>query len=107
MILLNRTSNRCTILIPFQVIPRDAVQNIEIRVRIQVAVSKKLKSAPMKLICSRLGNHADDSRGVAAILCRVVTRQDAELFYCIGVWVENLAVVEQVVVDTTVQEVGD
>src|SRR5579862_8521076 len=99
-------AERAPILISFQDIARGSIDLVEKCVGVERVVAQKFKRASMPLVGAGLGNHADNSAAVPAILRRIVTFEDPEFSNGVGIGIEHDAVVEQIVVQSSVQQIS-
>ena len=77
---------------------------IEEAIGIEGVVAREVECRPVIVIGPRLGHNADDAAAVAPVLRRVVTLQDAELRDGVGIRVEHHAVVQQIIVEASIQK---
>src|ERR1700752_1526426 len=102
----DRSAERAAVLVAPQRVARKAVNLIEEGVRIQVTVPQVIERRAVPCVATRLGDLADDPASVAAVLSGIVTLQNAKLLDRIRIRIEDHAVVEQVVVETSVKQEG-
>src|ERR1035441_8790237 len=107
LILHDGPAQRGAVLVALQIQPRNSLRNIEIIVRVEHAVAEKFEQAAVDLVGPRLDDFADDSPAVASIFRRVVAGQQAELRNRVRIRVQQIAVVQQIVVQPAVQKKCD
>src|SRR6202451_1828210 len=101
------SAERRSVLVALQDIAGKAVDNIEVRVRIEVIVAQKLKGAPVPIIGSGLGDDADHTAAVASIFRRIFAFADVEFRDGVRVGIEHDAVIQQIVIQSAIQQKGN
>ena len=103
-VLQDRTAHGAAELLALQVVSRQALLLVEIRVGVEGGVAREIKCAAVQLICARLGNDADDSGAIASVLCRVIAGENAELFDRVGIGIQNHSVAQQIVIHAAIEQ---
>jgi len=102
----DRAAQRRSELVALEVKARYSQLVIEVVVGVEGPVPNELERAAMDLIGTRLGDDTDDSAAVATVLRRVIAGQQSELGDGIGIGIEQVAVIQQVVVVAAIEQEG-
>ena len=80
---------------------------VEVGIGVEVGVADEIEGAAVNLIGARFGDDADDPGAVAAVLGSVVTGENAEFSDGVRIRIENDAIVDEVVVEAAIEQIGD
>ena len=103
----DRSRDGAAELVSLEDVAGQSINIIEKRIRIERVIAQKLKDLKMNVIGARLCNHANDSTAVASIFSSVVAFEDAKLGDGVGIRVKNKPVIQQIIVYTAVQQIGN
>src|SRR5262249_6423616 len=104
-----RSAKRAAELITLQCVSRKRCRRIlvEIAVGVESVVAQEIKRGAMQVACARLRRNSDHAAGISAVLRRIVAGENAELGDGVGIGSEDRAIVDEVVVQSPVEEVVD
>src|ERR1700722_6440165 len=103
----DRSAERRSVLVSLQPLAGKAVGNIEVGVRIEVIVAQKFERPSVPIIRSGLGNDDDHTAAIASIFCRIVAFENVEFRDGVRIWIKDDAVIQQIVIQSAVQQKGD
>src|ERR1019366_6223434 len=100
-------SQSASVLIALQYVAGKPIGIIEERRGVEPIVAKKLKATPMPLVGSGLGDDADHTAAISPVFRRIVAFENAKFRDRVRIGVKNDTVVEQVVVQSAIQQEGN
>src|ERR1700680_2879621 len=103
----NGPTDRRAELVALQDGDRLAVEVVKKRVGIKRVVAHKLKQAAVYLIGAGFRDYTDDAGAIPAILGGIVAREKTELGYLVRIRQEDRIVIEDVVVEAAIEQIGN